>query len=62
MVCGLLVAVILSAKHRLQGVRASVVVAPGLWSTGSVVGARGLVLQHVGSSPDQGSHLCPLDV
>ena len=30
------------AEHRLQGLRASVVVAPGLWSTGSEVVVPGL--------------------
>ena len=45
MVCGLLIAVVsLVAEHRLEGTQASVavemgsvVVAPGPWSTGSVV-------------------------
>ena len=42
-VCGLLTAVAsLAAEHGLQGAWASVLVAPGLWSTGSVAAAHGL--------------------
>ena len=45
----------------LWGVRASVVVARGLQSTGSVVVAHGLSGPVVcGIFPDQGSNLCPL--
>ena len=40
-VCGLLIAeASLVMEHRLLGTRASVVVAPGLWSTGSIVVAH----------------------
>ena len=52
MLCKLLLAVAsLVAEHGLQGLWASVAVAPGLWQTGSVVVALGLVApQQVGSS------------
>ena len=52
MLCKLLLAVAsLVAEHGLQGLRASVAVAPGLWHTGSVVVVPGLVApQQVGSS------------
>ena len=44
MLCKLLLAVAsLVAERGLQGLRASVAVAPGLWYTGSVVVALGLV-------------------
>ena len=52
MLCKLLLAVASRvAEHGLQGLRASVAVAPGLWQTGLVVVALGLVApQQVGSS------------
>ena len=51
----------LVGEHGLQGVGASVVVAPGLWSTGSII-----VVQTLGCSAtcgiflDQGSNPCSL--
>ena len=61
MVFGLLTAVAsLVAEQRLQGEWASVAVAPGLQSTGSVV-VHGLSCSETcGTFPDQGSHLCLL--
>ena len=59
---GLLIMVVsLVAEHRLQSAQASVVVAPGLWTTGSVAVlhwfSRFIVC---GILSDQGSNLCPL--
>ena len=51
----------LLAAHRLQSTHASVVVAPGFWSTGSVVVAHGHSCPTAsGILPDQGSNLCLL--
>ena len=47
-------------EHRLQGERASVVAAPGLWSTGSAV-VHGLRCSTAcGIFPDQGLNPCLL--
>ena len=57
----LIVAASLVVEHRLQGVQASVVVALGLWSTGSVVGAHSPSCSTAYRIfPGQGSNLCPL--
>ena len=51
----------LVAEHRLQGTRASVVVAPGLLNTGSVLVVHGLSCPAAcGIFPDQGSNPCLL--
>ena len=42
MVCVLLISVASIVEHSLKGAQASVAVAPGLWSTGSVFVAHGL--------------------
>ena len=48
-------------EHRLEGVRASVVAAPGLWSPDSVVVSQGLSCSAArGTFLDQGSNLCLL--
>ena len=59
---GRLVAVAsLVAEHRLQGVQGSGLVARGLWSAGSAVGAHGLSCSMAcGIFPEQGSNQCPL--
>ena len=61
-VCRLLIAVASSvAEHRLWGVQASVVPAPGLQGTGSVVVVRRLSCSKAcGIFLDQGSNLCLL--
>ena len=57
----LLTAVASLAEHGLQGAQASVAVAPGLWSTGSVAVGRGVSCSVLcGIFPDQGSKLCLL--
>ena len=49
------VIILLLAEHGLVGRQASVVAAPGLWSTGSVVVVLGLSFSMAcGISPDQG--------
>ena len=54
--------ILLLAKYRLVGRQASVVAAPGLWRTGSIVVAHGLNCSVAcGIFPDQGSNLCLLD-
>ena len=59
--CGLLVLASLSAEHGLQGMRATVIAAPGLWSTGSIVEVHGLSSPVArGIFPDKGSNLCLL--
>ena len=59
---GLLIMVVsLVAEHRLQSAQASVVVAPGLWNTGSVVVVHRFSCFTVcGILSDQGSNPCPL--
>ena len=61
-VCGLLITVAsLVAEHGFQGAWASVVVAPALWNTGSVVVTHGLSRSAAcGILPDWGSNLCLL--
>ena len=56
---GLLTAVAsLVADHQLQGIRASGVSAPGLWSTGPIVVAHGQSCSTAcGIFPDEGSNL-----
>ena len=47
-------------RARALGTGASVVVAPGLWNTGSIVVAQGFnSFKACGIFPDQGSNLCP---
>ena len=54
----LLIVVVSLVEHRLWGMWASVVVASGLWSTGSVVMVRGLICSEAcGIFPDQRSNL-----
>ena len=50
----------LVVEHRLSSARASVVVAPRLSGTGSVVVAHGLSTAACGIFLDQGSNPCPL--
>ena len=59
---GLLIMVVsLVAEHRLQSAQASVAVAPGLWTTGSVAVLHRFSRFIVrGILSDQGSNPCPL--
>ena len=60
-VCGLLVVAPLVAEHGLQGTHASVIVAPGLLSTGSMVVAHRLsCITACGIFPAQRANLCLL--
>ena len=60
-VCRLLVVASLVAEHELWGMRASVVVAPKLWSTVSIVVAPKFSCSATyGTFPDQGLNLCLL--